>query len=290
LINISLYRRRCSPAIAGFKPFAPPVGPLLVATSLLLAACSAAPADMAPDARAWPLEPPLATLVERGPWSLSDLPAVLLYADGTVLFVPPNGVSPLLPELRVSRLSPAGLASARRALGPTPDFLALRDRYDLLPRVTDMPTTEIAIRSGAAVKRVSIHGFSPEHQLPADLFARVAGDRLPAELARLVDVLVSFRGYRSEVWQPRFLEVRLWPFPEAELPPIEWPAGWPVALSRTSGGSSVVLPGENLSRLADLLTRRADRQAILIGGRKWGAAYRPVMPGSELAASASAAR
>src|SRR5262245_7927315 len=116
-----------------------------------------------PRGDAWPAEP-LAVLIEHNPWAMvigADTPRVSLYADGTVIRLEPRGKQ-TPSQLMVSRLTEAELAKVKNEIHPTADFWQLKERYNVMPNVTDMMTTELVVYEGEKFKDMRVYGYAPE--------------------------------------------------------------------------------------------------------------------------------
>lgn len=245
-----------------------------------------------PRADAWPSEL-LAVLVEHNPWAMvigADTPRVSLFDDGTVIRLEPRGEKDA-PRLMVSQLTAAELAKVRKDVHPGAGFWKLADHYNVMPGVTDMMTTELVVYDGQKFKDTSVYGYAPEKWDPP-AFTRMstsdAGDRLPPEFERICKVLMTLKPRNAVPWQPRWLEVIVWPYEHSPEAPLPWPAKWPnlksrMAFPQQGSMSSIILPGAEEQALREFLGQLGERQAVGIGGKKWSVEYRPVMPGSRVA-------
>ena len=249
-----------------------------------------------PDTTAWP-EVPAAILIEQDPWAMvigADLPLVEVYADGTVLRVDATNTRDR--GYLISQLAPREMRRLRDSIGPTEEFLALRDFYDSSPNVTDQPTTQLILSAGEMDKSVSVYGYAlgtvdtPAYTV---LPSGEKGDEVPREFDRVARLLAALAPLHELPWKPRYIEVMLWPYDHSPVSPVDWPADWPSAespLTFARGNSySITLPGSDLARLREYVQRRGEKQAVLWNGRKWSIAYRLVMPGSALAAKLATA-
>jgi hypothetical protein len=243
-----------------------------------------------PDQSAWP-ENPVAILVEQDPWAMvigADLPVVEVYSDGTVLRADPSNRADR--SFLVSQLKADGSRRLLQAIGPTKAFTALDEFYNLLPNVTDQPTTQLVIFDGAHAKSVSVYGYSlGTVDKPAyTVFGhRSKAEKLPSEFDRVARLLASLAPKNEQPWQPRYVEVMLWPYEHSPEEPMAWPKGWPSADSPLvfprRHSYSVIVPGSELPARESTFEQRGDRQAVLWNGHKWPIAYRLVLPASEMA-------
>jgi hypothetical protein len=248
----------------------------------LLFATTAAAQDGVPQPRAdaWPSEL-LAVLIEHNPWAMvigADTPRVSLFADGTVIRLEPQGEK-TAPRLMVSQLTAAELAKVRSAVRPAAAFWKLEKHYNVVPGVTDQMTTELVVYDGKRFNDVSVYGYSS---------VKDASDRVPAEFERLCKLLIALKPRHAVPWQPRWLEVMVWPYEHSPGAPLTWPAKWPnfksrLAFPQKGEMCSLILPGSEERALREFLAGRGERQAVAIDGKKWSVEYRPVMPGSRVA-------
>lgn len=260
----------------------------------LCAACARSPslelvgrADVS--ASAWPSEP-IAAVMELNPWAMvlgADLPLVEIYSDGTVLRADPMSATDR--GFLVSQLTAQEMKAIRSFLKSSSSFWELEEAYDLSPNVTDQPTTEVILAKEGRQKRVAVYGYSlGTVETPAfTRFPRSGNpDRLPGVLDRLARTLASVNPSNSVPWQPRYIEVMIWPYEYSPEEPIAWPSDWPAPESADvlpRGDSySVILPGTELADLRMLVAQRREKQAVAFAGKKWAIAYRLVMPGGEV--------
>ena len=239
-----------------------------------------------PPATAWPTTP-IAVLIEHNPWLMvigADTPRVELFEDGTLIQMQETKAGE--PQLFVSRLTPAEMTQVRGALGPSWTFWRLKDAYNTAPNVTDLVTTELVVAKGKQFKRIQVYGYAPEDWKPPayTVFAsREAPDKLPGEFDRICKLLVRLKPRNVVPWQPRYVEVMIWPYEHSPEQPMEWPKKWPQLTDpmtfQRDDSYSLILPGSSLPDLREFLKQRGERQAVAIGGKKWSIAYRPVMPG-----------
>jgi len=242
----------------------------------------------APERDAWPAEP-LAVLIAHNPWAMmigADTPRAEVFNDGTVIRLDPK-----TGKLFVSQLTRDELARVKDALKPSESFWKLKDDYNVMPNVTDLITTELVVMEGSRFKRIQVYGYSPEKwSPPATTIFPGRGekaDSLPGEFERICKLLVALKPAHELPWTPRYIEVMIWPYDYSPDIPMEWPASWPNLTSPMAFAMqdqySLILPGSELEALEQYVAKRGERQAILIGGKKWSIDYRPVMPGGRWA-------
>jgi hypothetical protein len=269
----------------------------LAAITLVAISCSTTPAELqfigseSPLPDAWPIEFPLAVVIERNPWALvigADSPRILLFPDGTIIRYDLG--ENRWPEFTTARLTASELAKARHALGSLESFMALKDFYDLAPNVTDLPTVEIIRSEQSGSKVVRVYGYAAETVATPATFSFKSTqepDACPEEFNRLYRLLVSMKPTHSISWMPKYLEVIIWPYEYSPEEPLVWPENWPGIDSRwafQSGDSySIVLAGDREKELRRFIESRKEKQAVLLAKKKWSISYRPVTPGSRMA-------
>lgn len=244
-----------------------------------------------PDASAWP-EKPVAILVEQNPWAMvigAGLPSVVVYSDGTVLRADPNNQKES--AYLVSQIRGNEWDRLLKSIGSTPAFDGLKETYSV-SGVTDQPTTTVVLYNKGRPKKVSVYGYSIRSQDAVGFRGnRVVG--APTEFDRIAKLLATLAPKIETHWQPRFVEVMLWPYEHSRVAPKAWPAAWPTKESpmvfRRGESWSVILPGSELPRLRDFMRQVNERQAVLWNGHKWSMAYRLVLPAGEVAARVAAA-
>lgn len=239
----------------------------------LLGALGAAPALESASFDPYRGPQPLVVLRETDPWMMvvgSDTPTLVVYDDRTVIARGWDDDG----EQVVYRRKPLDQRVFETLLGAVGTLCAgppWKKRYDAAPGVSDMPSIQIFVRLARGAKITEIYG-------PHDAAA------VPPELRLLVGYLEAFSLAGSVVWRPDFVEVMLWPYEYAPDASTAWPVDWPgLESARTMKCSAdmycVFLDGRLLDDLNRLAAQRKPRGAILLGGRKWAMAYRPVLPG-----------
>jgi len=220
----------------------------------------------------------------------SGLPTVILYSDGTVLFVKPLNKKD---EIYEGKLSPEEFESVKKALGPTDDFRSLKKSYNLWPNVFDLPNVEITLTDGKKRKSVDVYGWSGDGKTFDGPHAtgpkpsKKKPDTLPAEFERLYKLLNRLEPKNSKPWVPKYLEVHIWPFEYSAEEPIPWPDGWPTQKDRLAfadgdDGYTLILTADKLPMLKEIGDRTGATRAVLIDNKKWAIMYRPVVPGLDM--------
>lgn len=229
---------------------------------------------------------PYAILVEEDPWLMvlgSDTPRVMLYEDGTIIFKSQTEQGSF--TLMAAKYSAEEFEQIKSALGPTQEFMALKERYNIAPNMTDYPTVNVLFVSANARKLVSVYGLVPDDmgvRATTSMDRKDKADDLPKEFERVYKYLVSLRPANAKEYVPEYYEVMIWPYEYSPEKPISWPASWPGTkdkLSLARGESfSIFLPSKFLPELKKLVQNRGEKQAFLIDGKKWALAYVPVLP------------
>lgn len=223
---------------------------------------------------------PLAVFIETEPQLLvagSDMPRVAVYENGDIVFarISAGGMS-----YRRAQLDRRRLAELRSRLHAVTELKGLSARYDLQPGATGLPETRFYLRDAGRETAVAVHGWRDPPAPAAKTKEAVV--RVPPALAKLRD---WFRGVDipdAQAWNPKYVEVMLWPNPEASDESIVWPPEWPSLRSTramTRGQMvSIYLDGSALPALRDFLATQRPKGAVLIGGRKMAVDFRYVFP------------
>lgn len=249
------------------------------------------------NASSWPTEP-IAALIERNPWAMvigADLPLLEVYADGTVLRANPESTPDR--AFLASQLTAAEMQAFQTFLDTSSSFWGLEDFYNLSPDITDQPTTEVVLAKDGRQKRVAVYGYSlgtVESPAYTQLPKNSSPDKLPPVFDRLAKTLASIKPSNSISWQPRFVEVMIWPYEHSPEEPMPWPSEWPAPgtadVIPRGTSFSIILPGTELENVRMFVGRRGEKQAVLFDGKKWSIAYRLVMPGGDVERRINAAR
>src|SRR5438105_4353566 len=203
----------------------------LLALVLLIVACRAQIRDLEgvrnPNAHAWPDEP-VAVLIEHDPWAMvigADTPRAEVFRDGTVLRLDVGDRS-RPPQLLVSQLTATERDHLLNVIGPSWTFWRMRDEYNLAPNVTDMITTELIVSDGNRLKRIQVYGYAPEEWHPPAytiLPRNKTADSLPSEVDRICKVLATLKPHHEVPWEPRYIEVMMWPYDHSREQPLPGP-------------------------------------------------------------------
>ena len=241
----------------------------LLALSPSLAAAQQAATSFDPYAGA----APIAVMVEVEPDLLvagSDMPRIAIYENGEVVFAQRtgNGLS-----YRRIMLDPSRMTELRARIRATLRTGDLRSVYEA-DGTARAGETRLFLRDAQRSIAVSLRQRSTA--------ATVASPAVPAALRGLRDWLRDFDAVGAPVWQPKYIEVMLWPNPEAVDESIAWPPAWPSLRSPRAMARgqmvSIYLDGSALPALRDFLATQRPKGAVLIGGRKMAVDFRYVFP------------
>lgn len=245
---------------------------LLLGLGMLFGCAGNRQASIGP--RPSPSAEPVAVLITYEPWGTvvgADGPQIVAYNDGTILYRRRRGNDSYeyasVHQLReVQRL--AGSEAQRTAFSSAPEHLSLVE-------ATDMPTTVVCLwlRNGRSCK--AIYGMGVEE-------AR-SSTPIPHALTDIIRPLARYSSRQATTWLPSQLEVMVWPYDHSPDEPARWPDSWPgldapSTIQRRENFYSLFLPSSEYERLRSLLNGLGERQAVLIGGKKWSVALRLPLP------------
>ena len=228
---------------------------------------------------------PLVVLIQSDPWAMvigADTPRVVVYDDGTLIFLKQSGDSA---SYHQKNLSATELSDLRKRLVPTLELKDLKRSYNLVPRVTDQPESLFYIRDGQRELTTRVYGLKAAGtKLPAftELENKRQPDPVPEQLLELHKFLSTLDYSDDKEWAPRYLEVMIWPYEYAPGALITWPKDWPGLESERSfkrkESYSIFLDGSQLPELREFLRTRKENGAVEIGGKKWAVSFRAVFP------------
>jgi hypothetical protein len=176
-------------------------------------------------------------------------------------------------------------------LGKPEDFQRLKGEYNIAPGVSDLPSVEIVRYEKPYSKKVEVYGYISGF-VPTPAVTKVptqqAADVVPNEFDQAYKVLTGLHPKNSIAWIPTWAEVMIWPYEYAPDESLPWPKGWPelgskFAVQAGDDSYSLILPGSEIDKLERFLAARREKQAILISGKKWAVAWRPITPGGRMA-------
>lgn len=224
---------------------------------------------------------PLVVMLVSDPWIWvigSDTPKFVLYDDGQVIQLVKESERQAayfwkqLPQPELVQL-----LGKIKACGPFPKKA---DRV-VLTEATDMPETSIFVdlEGGRYVRSVYGLSWGGEGNVPG----RNRAVKVPKEVNALVKLLSQMTIPGMQKWVPRYVEAMVWPYEYAPEASIHWPKAWPGLSSdkaiKRQGSYSIFLPGSEMERISAFLSRRKEKGAVEIDGRKWAVSIRNVFPG-----------
>ena len=225
---------------------------------------------------------PIAVLIESNPWRMvmgSDTPRCIVYENREVLFLKKDGCY----QHKLSDQEFAAFTNRLTGLTRLPNPKRF---YDLCPNITDQGDTYVYVALGGRHIATQVYGSMPgdpesPHDPDCDEGSKKP-DKLPDSLVQLCSFLRSIGNPQSRRWQPKYIEVMVWPKEYALWQPITWPKEWPSLDSERAvkrGDSySIFLHADLLPKSQKFLRSRRETGALEIGGKKWAATYRYVFP------------
>jgi hypothetical protein len=257
----------------------------LVVLVLVSLAAIAIPAQVTLEPVASPK--PIAVIIERNPWLMvigSDPISLALFPDGTLIFRDMSEKGGY--KYRKVQLEKQRFEKVKSELGPTEEFLSLKEDYNIAQNATDLPTVEIGVANDTKGNYVSIYGYLPEKPfVPATTTvpSEKSSDPLPKEFDRVYKYLMALTKGESSQYAPPYLEVMIWPYEYAPDESLPWPAKWPDTKSayavKRGESYSIFLPGSMAGELDAFISKRKEKGAILVNEKKWAISYRPIVPG-----------
>jgi hypothetical protein len=219
----------------------------------------------------------------------SETPQFVLYDTGLVIYVKQEKSEFTYHSCVLDK---SKLDEVQQRISAVTQDKSLKQWYSLT-HATDQPIASFFLRAGTEVDPVIVEAYGlnlpGQHSVIMDLekkrYPEMKRDELPQGLVSLDDYLGSFDAPACPVWQPQYIEVMIWPFDYAKTSPVTWPSDWPGldserTMARHDNQYSIFLDGAKLPDLEKLLAPifKGDGGALLLGGKKWAVAYRPVIP------------
>jgi hypothetical protein len=227
---------------------------------------------------------PLFVLIKYDPWLMvigSDSPTFALYDDRTLIYWKQQGrqgkyYSVRLSDEEVSRVLDGVNARA---------LASLEKHYEPAADIEDMPTYLMVFKSPeGSYKSVSIYG--PLGGAPEFVTNDPQYKSLPQTIDDAYRFVVSYDNPRASAWLPGFIEVMIWPYEYAPDKDLIWPKFWPgpsdPATVRHGDMYSLFIESGHYTELVKFLSKRRERQAVRIDGKKWAVALRFPFPGEHI--------
>lgn len=198
------------------------------------------------------------TIWQSGQWN----PNFILYHDGLVIFKKETNQY----ELFSVKLSPDELKRLLDEFKIGNEFMELEYAIFASPYL-DQPGHTIKYWQGLKMKQVSVFGAIREN----------AEDRkhAPKAFLQLFDQMISFDHKNARLWEPQKVEIKVWPYINAEGEPVPWPKGWPdlnhktTKMSKNGYSYTLYLDGDKKAELEQMLSGLKEKQAILMNGKQW---------------------
>jgi hypothetical protein len=104
----------------------------------------------------------------------------------------------------------------------------------------------------------------------------------PTEFVRVQTVLSGLSYPTATPWVPEYFEIIIWPYEYAPKQRV-WPDTFPDlkdkrTIRRKRDGYSLFIEGSRKDELVDFFSRSKEKEAVVIDGKKWAVAVRPVFP------------
>jgi len=223
---------------------------------------------------------PVAILIQTDPWLMvigSDTPRLAIYDDGEVIYLHVDKSQ--RSTYVYKQLTGDELEAIKKKLSSFGDYMSIREQYDLMPNVSDLPETKIYLNLNGKVMATSIYGLTLETKASAIV---PGADVLPAVLQNLYRYLVALKFPDTKPWLPKYVEVMVWRYSYAPDQSIHWPKDWPDLDSaqtiKRGDTYSIFMPATEIPRLSAFLKTRREKGAVEIDGKKWAVAFRYTFP------------
>jgi hypothetical protein len=228
---------------------------------------------------------------------LTWLPSVTVYGDGTVITQGPVAEiypGPALPNLRVSRVSEAGLQEILAAAAGA--GLLGADRHYGYDMIADAPTATFTVVANGATHETTAYALGigddrPEGMSAEDAAARKALTSFEAKLADLPswlgsEVVAADRSYGFDA-----IRVFTTPGDATALDPgvepsvVDWPLAEPLATAGIpldgigrEGSRCLLLEGDDLATARPMLETATELTFVRSGGATYSLGLRPLLP------------
>jgi hypothetical protein len=220
---------------------------------------------------------PSFVLIEYNPWAMvigADSPSFALYDDGTIIFWKRLGRGGLYLSVKLTEKASSELL---RRINPQA-FGSLINRYEPAAGITDQPEYLIVVQKpDGQYKGVSIYGS----------LRRVGGTLLqtkevPQILIDAFQLVSTYDNADAREWLPDFIEVIIWPYEYAPDKNLPWPKDWPTLRDlktiKRGDGYSLFIEKSRYGALTTFLSKRREKQAVQIDGKKWAISIRMPFP------------
>jgi len=228
---------------------------------------------------------PLAVFIQSEPWARvrgADLPRFILYEDQTVIYARQHDEGF---RYHTAKLDAKPFMELRAKFSQYAKRFPRSATYDVAPNSTDQPRALFCFRSGDRYTTTTVYGLQAAGTKPAahSQFDAERNPKVPPrQLLELHKLCSSYQAPHARPWQPRYVEVMLWPYEHAVEKSIIWPANWPSLRSdramRRGEDYSLFLDATQLPVLQKFLASQMEKGAIEVDRRKWSATWRYVFP------------
>jgi hypothetical protein len=220
---------------------------------------------------------PSVVLVVHSAWATvlnSESPTFALYDDNTVIFWRREKDGG---EYAYTQLAPPESQQIIREVNLS-DLELCKEQYSVSDG-TDQPTSELFVRRpDGTYKHVAVYG-QPEED------STVNNDQapLPRGLWSRFRFLLNYGNPQAAPWVPDLIEVMIWPYANAPRSDLVWPRKWPGlddrrTVRRGVDAYSLFIERAHSEELRAFLSKRREKQAIRIDGKKWSASVRFPFP------------
>jgi hypothetical protein len=234
------------------------------------------PLSPVPQASGTPPQP-LVLLYVRDPWLTvigSDSPRFALYDNGLVIYA--SGKKKHEEAFLAKLLSLTELKELLTTLDLERRLGGLDGKKFSASWNVDQPKNQLRYWVNGQPRAIEVYG-PPHGRAPG-------GESVPKPFLEVFDALTGFRAKGAKPWLPPQIEVMIWPFDYSRETPKPWPKEWPglddpATKKRGDTDYSLFLDSRHFSDFLNLLRSLKSTQAVLIGDKKWGIAYRFPFPG-----------
>lgn len=221
---------------------------------------------------------PSFVLIEYNPWAMvigSDSPTFALYDDGTVIYWKTEGRRG---KYLSAKLTNQEVSQILEKVNPQ-SFGSLNKRYEPAAGISDAPEYLIVLqRSDGSYQGVSIYG-----SLRGSNGAVTESRKVPQVLIDVFQFASTYDNPKATAWLPDFIEVMIWPYEYAPDKNLVWPKGWPTLNDpktiKRGDGYSLFIEKSQYGELIAFLSKRREKQAVQIDGKKWAISVRFPFPG-----------
>ncbi len=202
------------------------------------------------------------------PWAMfigADGPIMTLYESGKVIYWKDNAY-----HLSVLQKSEVEEIISKLNLN---DTFFVKSKSIQATYSTDQPSYVLQINFDT-VKSFSVYG---------SMNSKDDRKNIPIQLSDVYDFVTNFEDDKATTWLPDKIELMLSDYSYSPDVPIQWPKDWPdlnnpETVTRQGGVTSIYLDKKYFSKLASLLKKRKEKQAIEINGKKFYVGYRFPIP------------